>query len=124
MMRIGILLSMCLLASHAQSAEPVHAPIRAGDNFVRARGALLRAQWRPLRRHVNDGYEYGGLDRLLNERGFKELESCTVDTSQCIFYYRKRRTCLRVDTMGEQVDEMTVVQWSTACPDEPSKTAH
>lgn len=112
---------LCLCMSHAFGAS---LPIKKGEPFVHARKALLRHKWKPVPRHLHDGYEYGGLDRLLKERGFKEMESCTVDTSQCIFYYRKAGACLRLDTIGEQVDEMTVVQWSSECPDQPAQPSH
>jgi hypothetical protein len=59
----------------------------------------------------------------LVKRGFKEVDSCSVDSSRCILYYKKGGQCLRLDTMGEQVKFMKVVRWSEECPGAPPQKA-
>lgn len=107
------LIGLIIFSANALCAPP----IKQGQRFVVARKLLVNYHWKPLRKHSHENYEYGGLERILYERGFKELEFCTVDTSQCVFYYVKKKACIRLDTMGEKVDEMIVVQWSNECPD-------
>jgi hypothetical protein len=85
--------------------------------FVLARTHLLAAGWKPVRIHTNADDDYFGLERKLVGHNFLEFDSCSVDAgSLCDFYYRKAGKCLRVDTIGEQVREMKVLQWMHQCP--------
>jgi phage tail sheath gpL-like len=69
--------------------------------------------------HTNDGYEYSGVEKELATRKFFELDTCSFDSSRCIFYYAKKGICLRVDTIGEQLNDMTVTRWTRECPEAP-----
>jgi phage tail sheath gpL-like len=66
--------------------------------------------------HAVDGYEYSGAELQLTARKFFEVDSCSSDSSRCIFYYAKRSTCLRIDTIGERLNDMTVTRWAVECP--------
>jgi hypothetical protein len=98
--------------------------LQKGASFVGVRARLIKSGWKPVRMHADDGYEYDGTEKRLADRKFFEVDSCSTDSgSLCIFYYAKGGTCLRVDTVGEQVDEMRVTSWDDSCPNEPPKTS-
>ena len=100
-----------------------HGPagIAVDETLVSARSKLIKQGWKPTRMHTRDGYEYSGVERELAARDFLELDTCSFDSSHCILFYLKKDACLRVDTMGEQLKDMTVTRWSDECPDEPSE---
>lgn len=97
--------------------------IREGQSFVAARKVLLKDRWRPIPMHTEGGYQYEGVEKHLIKRGFNEVDSCSIDSSRCIFFYKRAGRCLRVDTIGEQVAIMKVVHWSDECPDAPPRKA-
>jgi hypothetical protein len=67
--------------------------------------------------HRADNHEYDGAEKRLAERGFLEVDSCSTDAgANCILYYRTSSECLRIDTVGEQVNEMHVTRWTEECP--------
>ena len=84
--------------------------------FTKARMLLLEDGWKPIPMHVNDHYEYDGVEKELVRRKFMEVESCSNDSARCVLYYRKKDACLRVDTIGEHVRGMKVVRWTDECP--------
>jgi hypothetical protein len=85
--------------------------------FILARKHLLDAGWKPVKIYRNVNYEYVGVENRLVEHGFLEFDACSIDAgSLCDFYYRKAGKCLRVDTVGEQVRDMKVLQWTHECP--------
>ena len=90
--------------------------LKKGELFLRARPRLLKKGWAPVRMHVNDGWEYTGLDKDFFIRKIVELDSCTIDISVCIFYYKKDGKCLRVNTIGEQISINKVTGWQEECP--------
>lgn len=103
---------LVVLASNglANSAE-----LQAGESFVKARARLLAAGWRAdSRSHLSSG-EYMGLDRLLVQNGYSEVDYCSVGKSLCVLQYTKREACLRVHTQGEQILSMKVEHWSNDC---------
>jgi hypothetical protein len=104
-------------------ASDVPVRIREGQSFVAARKVLLKDRWRPIPMHTEGGYQYEGVEKQLIKRGFNEVDSCSIDSSRCIMFYKRAGRCLRVDTIGEQVAIMKVVQWSGECPDEPPRKA-
>jgi hypothetical protein len=92
--------------------------LKAGESFTRARARIVKAGWKPVRVHQNDKYEYSGTEKELVNRGFFEVDSCSIDAgSLCIMYYRKSMACLRLDTRGEQLKYMEVRRWSNECPE-------
>ncbi|WP_447784797.1 hypothetical protein [Pseudomonas germanica] len=93
------------------------AGIGAGERLAAAKSKLLKQGWKPKRMHTNDGYEYSGVEKELATRSFFELDTCSFDSSRCILYYAKKGTCLRVDTIGEQFNDMTVTRWTRECPE-------
>ncbi|MBK5529872.1 hypothetical protein JFT86_23320 [Pseudomonas sp. TH06] len=95
------------------------AGIVVGERLAAARCKLVKQGWKPTRMHTNDGYEYSGVEQELAARKFFELDTCSFDSSRCILYYAKKGTCLRVDTIGEQLNAMTVTRWTHECPDSP-----
>jgi hypothetical protein len=88
--------------------------------FILARAHLLHAGWKPVRMHINDNDAYVGTEHGLVKRGLLEFDACSIDAGVlCDFYYRKADKCLRVDTIGEQVQSMKVLHWMQECsPDE------
>jgi hypothetical protein len=91
--------------------------LQQGESFVRLRSRLIKSGWAPVHVHAGEGYEYDGTEKRLVERNFYEVDSCSTDRgSLCALYYKKGRTCLRVDTIGEQVDSMRVTRWEESCP--------
>ncbi|UUT15210.1 hypothetical protein NQ186_13850 [Pseudomonas zeae] len=95
------------------------ADIVVGERLVAARAKLIKQGWKPTLMHTNDGYEYSGVEKELATRSFFELDTCSFDSSRCILYYAKKGTCLRVDTIGEQFNDMTVTRWTRECPEAP-----
>ena len=92
--------------------------LKVGEQFLRARSRIIKRGWKPIPMHQNDGYERSGTDRLLAERKVFEVDSCSVDAGVlCTFYYSKMSRCLRVDTVGENVAQITVTRWLEECPE-------
>ncbi|MDR9865930.1 hypothetical protein [Pseudomonas baetica] len=108
-------------ADGSQAISDKHGPagIVVGERLVAARAKLVKQGWKPTRMHTNDGYEYSGVEKELATRKFFELDTCSFDSSRCILYYSKKGTCLRVDTIGEQFNDMTVTRWTRECPEPP-----
>jgi len=103
-----------------QSTSVMDLRLQEGALFVHVRDRLIKSGWKPVRMHVGDRYEYDGTEKRLADRNFFEVDSCSTDRgSMCIFYYAKDGMCLRIDTMGEQVDAMRVTRWDDSCPNEP-----
>lgn len=113
------LLMLLAIASAAGAAVHLH----EGQLFTSARKILIKDRWTPVPMHTDDHYVYEGVEKQLVKRGFKEVDSCSMDSSRCILYYKRGQECLRVDTIGEQLAVMKVEQWSRECPDAPPKTA-
>jgi hypothetical protein len=116
------LMLLCLpgFAGEAGTAERSNhvrsAGLQRGALFVEVRAGLIKSGWKPVRMH-NAEYEYTGTERLLAERNIYEVEVCSTDRgSLCIFYYVMKQRCLRVDTVGEQVDTMRITRWDRTCP--------
>jgi hypothetical protein len=95
----------------------IDAPLRLGEPLIQARTRIIKSGWRPLQMHQHDDYEYSGAENALRSLGIAEVDSCSVDAGvRCILYYEKNQECLRIDTVGERVGDMTVVRWITECP--------
>lgn len=91
--------------------------LKIGESFLGVRARLIRRGWTPIRMHSNDAYEYDGTEKRLAERGFLEVDSCSIDAgAHCILYYLKADKCLRLDTAGEQVTDMKITRWTEECP--------
>ncbi|WP_426206467.1 hypothetical protein [Pseudomonas sp. TWP3-1] len=99
------------------------AGIAVGERLMAARSKLIKQGWNPTPMHISDGYEYSGVERELAARNFLELDTCSFDSSRCILFYSKKGACLRVDTIGEELNDMTVTRWTDECPDAPPKPA-
>jgi hypothetical protein len=97
------------------------AGIAVRDSLVAARIKLVKQGWRPTRMHATDGYEYSGAELQLTANKFFEVDSCSSDSSRCILYYAKKGVCLRIDTIGEKLNDMTVTRWAVECPGAPQK---
>ncbi|WP_256671575.1 hypothetical protein [Pseudomonas sp. PB106] len=103
----------------ADSSEAPSAGIIVGERLVAAKAKLIKQGWKPTRLHTNDGYEYSGVEKELAAHKFFELDTCSFDSSRCILYYAKKGSCLRVDTIGEQFNDMSVTRWTRECPEAP-----
>ncbi|QNA90343.1 hypothetical protein G4G28_20890 [Massilia sp. Dwa41.01b] len=92
-------------------------PLKVGVPLLQARARILKSGRKPVPMHQTDGYEYDGTEKQLVQRHIVEVEFCTLDAGVlCTFYYIKNATGLRVETIGEKVSYMTVVQWTNECP--------
>jgi len=114
-MKAASFLILAALASPLLSA-PNFPYLKAGQNFTRARTALLKDGWKPISMPVGEHYEYDGIEAELIGRKFTEVDSCSNDSARCVLYYRKNVACLRLDTIGEHVRGMKVVRWTDECP--------
>jgi hypothetical protein len=130
--RIALAVALLMLLSGSDGAARANEPstpamnlrLQKGASFVGVRAGLIKSGWKPVRMHADDGYEYDGTEKRLADRKLFEVDSCSTDSgSLCIFYYAKDGSCLRVDTVGEQVDAMRVTRWDDSCPNEPPKTS-
>jgi hypothetical protein len=91
--------------------------LKTGEPFLAVRARILRHGWMPVRMHKNDSYEYDGAEKRLAERGFLEVDSCSLDAgANCVLYYQNATRCLRLETVGEQVNDMKVTRWVIECP--------
>lgn len=125
---VGGLLSFVVAAVNAgipqirnpdTTAEIERIQLRTGEPLRAARERILKSGWKPVRMHRNDNYQYSGAEVRLVAHKFFEVGSCSVDAgANCILYYSKPHRCLRVDTVGEQVNDMTVTRWTNECPPE------
>ena len=101
--------------AHLDARKP-SLKIRVGEPFIPARKRLIQAGWVAMRVERGD-YGISGTETILSEHRIHEFASCSMTAgSLCIFYYRKRGQCLRVDTIGEQLRHMKVTRWVKECP--------
>lgn len=111
---------MGLGANAHWAREPTSAhetEIRLGESFLKARSRLFKQGWMPIHMHDKDSYVLSGSETLLAQRKIYEVDSCSMDLGvNCIFYYRKRQECMRIDTLGEEVKDMKISRWSRECP--------
>jgi hypothetical protein len=84
--------------------------------FLKARAMLQASGWRPVDVHLDDAYEFIGVEKKLKARHVDEVESCAMDRGLCIFNYKKRARCIRLIARGEEIGGMRVDSWSHACP--------
>jgi hypothetical protein len=108
---VAILLSVSAVSAAAAFAADVPEALRpppAGGHtpYVALRTRLLRAGWTLV--ITNDVMADGtrrkdeAETRAMVKAGFSEVQSCSgVDLNYCVFNFRKRTLCLRVDTYGE-----------------------
>ena len=108
-------------ADGSQAANDKRGPagIVIGERLVAAKAKLVKQGWKPTQMHTTDGYEYSGVEKELATRKYFELDTCSFDSSRCILYYSKKGSCLRVDTIGEQFNDITVTRWTRECPEAP-----
>jgi hypothetical protein len=118
---LGAFVLLCIPSVHSDvcAAERLSnagsVGLQRGALFVAVRAGLIKTGWKPVRMHKPE-YEYTGTERLLAERHIYEVEACSTDRgSLCIFYYTRQQRCLRVDTVGEQVNAMRVTRWDHTC---------
>lgn len=105
-------------ADDSQTPSDIHEPgIVVGERLAAAKSKLVKQGWKPTPMHTTDGYEYSGVEKELATRKYFELGTCSFDSSRCILYYSKKGACLRVDTIGEQFNDMTVTRWTRECPE-------
>lgn len=108
-------LILCLIAPPLLAAS--YPPYLKQDlPFTNARKLLIKDGWKPIPMHINEHYEYDGVEKELVRLKFMEVDSCSNDSARCILYYRKKDACLRMDTIGEHVRGMKVVRWTNECP--------
>lgn len=111
---VYISLSLLLVAFGACAKDT---ELRPGMAFLKARAMLQANGWRPANVHLNDGYEFIGVEKKLKAMHIDEIESCAIDRGLCIFNYKKNARCIRLIAQGEQVGGMRVDHWSHACPE-------
>ena len=93
--------------------------LKTGESFLKARTRIIKHGWKPIRMHRSDNYEYSGTEKDLADRGFREVDSCSMDAGVlCTLYYSKAQECLRLETRGEQVNNIRLRLWLKECPTE------
>jgi hypothetical protein len=91
------------------------------EPFLRVRARVIQHGWKPARIYAKEGYSYDGAEKSLADRKIFEVDTCSMDAgANCIFYYRKKQKCLRIDTIGERVGNMKVTRWTYECPADES----
>lgn len=116
-MKLIVIAACCLFASLISVSRAATLPLKAGESFTYARSKLQAAGWKMDPAAHSEAGEYFGVDRRLIERGFAEVDSCSLGKTFCIFQYTQGQSCLRLQTEGEQIAAMRVVGWSRDCPD-------
>lgn len=113
MKNIPIVIAM--LVGFAPIALANSTVLKVGAPFVKARASLIAAGWQAdPHSHLASG-EYMGLDRMLVQNGYPEVDYCSVDKSLCVLQYIKGYRCLRIQTQGEEIRSMKVEMWSNDC---------
>ena len=122
----ALLLSVATLVPGAAYSDGMHAEtasapasvagakLREGEVFAPARARLVKQGWKPVNVHP-DKDEYIDPDTRAKLGTFPEVHVCSMDTASCILYYTKAGKCLRVDTVGETIKAMKVVEWRQEC---------
>ena len=106
-----------LFLSISFSSTAADIGLRKNQPFTEARIFLLSSKWKPLKVHsTKDDYLNSNVNEDLVKLGFIEAFACSVDTSNCDFFYKKNGKCLRVDAVGEEIKYMKIVRWSEECP--------
>ncbi|WP_348694791.1 hypothetical protein [Duganella fentianensis] len=91
--------------------------LQVRESFVKARVRLIAAGWHAdPNAHLASG-EYMGLDRILVQNGYPEIDYCSVDKSLCVLQYIKGDQCIRIHTQGEEIRSMKIEMWSNDCRD-------
>ena len=96
------------IAAHAEAPK-------IGMNFLHARKMLILDGWSPIPAVVPEG-GFIGIENQLIRSGVGEVNSCAIDKAACIFYYKRRTNCLKVETEGEVVNNMRIAHLSHTCP--------
>lgn len=113
MKKLFSLVGMLYAASSIAEAAPLG--LRVGENFAKARVKLYADGWRAdPGAHLSSG-EYFGVDRLLIQSGYDEVDFCSMGKSFCTFQYLRNSNCLRLQTEGEQIHTMKIKRWSDQC---------
>lgn len=90
-------------------------PLKKDMPFTEARKALLKHHWKPQK--TKRQTEHFAVDKILLKKKIIEVDICTVD-SFCIFNYKKNNECLKVVAHGENLNDLTITNWDSSCPDE------
>ena len=90
--------------------------LKKGMPFLVARDLLIHDKWQPINLHEGERYDYLGIENELIAAKIKEIESCAMDKSLCLFNYKKKHTCLRLFTRGEDIKDMRIYYWTHECP--------
>jgi len=108
-------IAMVFLAGLASLAESRTLALNTGDRFITVRTKLYADGWRAdPAAHASTG-EYDGLDRLLVQAGYAEVDYCSVGKSDCVLQYTKGSACLRLHTQGEEIRSMKLERWTDEC---------
>jgi len=100
---------------------PCHAEeyLKENMSFLQARKIVLAHGWHPYKTHLTgkDGFPWAAIERKLLNRGMEEVSSCSLGETDCNFFYTRGKTCLQVETRGEQIKWMRVIDWKiVTCP--------
>jgi hypothetical protein len=122
----GLVFSISLLATSVKAQDSDNSRmtpsigdlnLKVGEPFLKARTRIIKHGWKPIRMHESDHYEYSGTEKDLVDRGFREVDSCSIDAGVlCTMYYNKKKECLRLETRGEQVNDIRLRLWLKECP--------
>lgn len=108
-------IAMAVLVGFSSLAESKPFTLHTGELFTAARSKLYSDGWMAdPAAHAATG-EYDGLDRLLVQAGYSEVDYCSVGKSFCVLQYTRGNACLRLYTQGEEIRSMRVERWTNAC---------
>jgi hypothetical protein len=63
--------------------------LKVGESFVKARKRIIKQGWKPVWMHGSDNYEYSGTEKDLADRGFHEVDTCSIDAGVLCTMYLK-----------------------------------
>ncbi|MBT1072774.1 hypothetical protein [Pelotalea chapellei] len=89
-----------------------------GKPFIAIRKLLINKGWKPVNVHKSDDYKSNDMTSRLLIYNIIEVESCNIDMQNCIFNYKKGKVCLRLFTVGEEINDLNVNYWTFDCLDE------
>lgn len=113
MTKAGIVIAV--LIGFSSLAEANSISLRTGELFTTARAKLYTDGWRADPAAHSATGEYDGVDRLLVQAGYSEIDYCSLGKTFCVLQYKRGNSCLRLHIQGEEIRLMKVERWSDDC---------
>lgn len=75
-----------------------------GRDYASARKILIKDRWVPIPYTETQAMEH---ERKIR-RKYPEMDNCAVDRPVCSFSFKKAGKCMRIITLGEEMESFTV----------------